>query len=175
MEWDRQHHVNAKFDLRLPARSDRTNLFAVWQCDDQILEQGGFAFRRKRLGAAAGGKGIGASWFELQPGKKAFPFHFHLANEEAIFVLEGEGVLRNGDEEHTVRAGDYIALPPGPPGHQLINRSSAPLRYLAVSTMIEPEVAVYPDSKKTGVLSRSQGLAVVHQDAAAVDYYEGEE
>src|SRR2546423_316612 len=91
-------------------------------------------------GAELAASKLGASWFEIQPGKKAFPFHFHLANEEAIFVLEGEGVLRNGDEEHTVRAGDYIALPPGPPGHQLINRSSAPLRYLAFSTMIEPEV-----------------------------------
>ena len=143
--------------------------------EESRVDHGGFAFVRKRLGAAAGGKQLGTSWFEIQPGKKAFPFHYHLANEEAIFVLEGEGVLRLGGEEVTLRPGDYIAFPPGPPGHQVINRGTAPLRYLALSTMIEPEVAVYPDSKKVGVLSRSQGLASVHKQDAQVDYYEGEE
>ncbi len=148
---------------------------SVWTCEEQKLDHGGFAFTRKRLGAAAGGQKIGTSWFELQPGKKAFPFHYHLTNEEALFVLEGEGVLRVGAEEINVRTGDYVAMPPGPPGHQVINRSAAPLRFLALSTMIEPEVAVYPDSKKIGVLARGHGLASVHKQDAAVDYYEGEE
>jgi len=150
------------------------NKTSLVQCDDQIVEQGGFAFRRKRLGAAAGGKSLGVSWFELQPGQKAFPFHFHLANDEAVFVLEGEGTLRLGEEEHPLHAGDYIAFPPGPPGHQIINRSQLPLRYLAISTMREPEVAVYPDSRKVGVLARGHGIMSVHRQDDAVDYYEGE-
>jgi uncharacterized cupin superfamily protein len=144
------------------------------ECDDQVVEQGGFAFRRKRLGAAAGSKGLGASWFELPPGKKSFPLHFHLANDEAVFILEGEAVLRLGDEEHQLRAGDFVAFPPGPPGHQIINRSDAPLRFLALSTMREPEVAVYPDSKKVGLLARSHGMMSVHRQDDAVDYYEDE-
>jgi uncharacterized cupin superfamily protein len=148
---------------------------SVWQSEEVKLDHGGFAFVRKRLGASAGSQKLGVSWFELQPGKKAFPVHYHLANEEAVFVLEGEGVLRLGEEEHNLRAGDYLAFTPGPPGHQILNRSNAPLRYLALSTMIEPEVAVYPDSKKLGVLARSQNLASVHKQDAAVDYYEGEE
>ena len=69
----------------------------------------------------------------------------------------------------------YLAMPPGPPGHQVVNRSAAPLRFLALSTMIEPEVAIYPDSKKIGVLARKHGLASVHKQDGAVDYYEGEE
>jgi len=150
----------------------RTSLL---QCDTQTLERGNFAFKRKRLGADTGAKGLGTSWFELAPGKKAFPFHFHLANEEALFVLEGEGVLRSGNEEQPLRPGDYISFPPGPPGHQVINRSNAPLRFLALSTMIEPEMAVYPDSKKVGFLDRGQGFALVYKEETAVDYYEGEE
>jgi len=148
---------------------------SVIVCDESRVDHGAFTFVRKRLGAAAGGQKLGASWFELPAGKKTFPFHYHLANEEAVFVLEGEGVLRNGDEEVSLRPGDYVAFPPGPPGHQIVNRGAAPLRYLALSTMIEPEVAVYPDSKKVGVLSRAQGLASVHKQGDAVDYYEGEE
>jgi uncharacterized cupin superfamily protein len=147
------------------------NKTSLVECEEQRVDQGGFAFRRKRLGAAAGGKGIGVSWFELQPGKKAFPFHFHLANEEAVFVIEGEGVLRLGEEEHPLRSGDYVAFSPGPPGHQIVNRSQAPLRFLAISTMKEPEVAVYPDSKKVGVLARGHGIMSVHKQADAVDYY----
>jgi uncharacterized cupin superfamily protein len=149
----------------------RTSLL---ECDAQVNDRDGFAFRRKRLGAAVGAKGLGVSWFEIQPGKKAFPFHYHLANDEAVFVLEGEGVLRSGEEETPLRAGDYVAFVPGPPGHQIINRSQGPLRYLAISTMREPEVAVYPDSKKVGVLSRAHGMSSVHRQGDAVDYYEGE-
>ena len=148
---------------------------SLLQCDETRVEHGGFSFVRKRLAADAGGKHLGVSWFELQPGKKAFPFHYHLANEEAVFVLEGEGVLRSGEEEVPLRRGDYVAFLPGPPGHQIINRGSEPLRYLALSTMIEPEVAVYPDSKKMGVLSRAHGFVQVHRQGEAVDYYEGEE
>jgi len=148
---------------------------SLLQCETQTLGRGNFAFKRKRLGAEVKAPGLGTSWFELAPGKKAFPFHFHLANEEALFVLEGEGVLRSGEEEHLLHAGDYVSFPPGPPGHQVINRSNAPLRFLALSTMIEPEVAVYPDSKKVGFLARGQGLASVYKEETAVDYYEGEE
>jgi uncharacterized cupin superfamily protein len=147
------------------------NRTSLLECEEQEVDQGGFAFRRKRLGAAAGGKGLGASWFEVQPGKKAFPFHYHLANDEAVFVLEGEGVLRLGDEEYPLRAGDYVAFAPGPPGHQIINRSQAPLRFLAMSTMNEPEVAVYPDSKKVGVLARRHGMMSIHKQTDSVDYY----
>jgi uncharacterized cupin superfamily protein len=147
------------------------NKTSLVECDEQIVEQGGFAFRRKRLGAAAGSKGLGVSWFELQPGKKTFPLHFHLANDEAVYILDGEAVLRLGDQEHRLRAGDYVAFPPGPPGHQIINPSQAPVRFLAMSTMREPEVAVYPDSKKIGVLGRSYGIISVHRQDDAVDYY----
>ena len=67
-------------------------------CDESRVDHGGFSFVRKRLGAAAGGQKIGASWFELQPGKKAFPFHYHLANEEAVFV-SGKAVQ---DKDHRI-------------------------------------------------------------------------
>jgi hypothetical protein len=43
-----------------------------------------------------------------------------------------------------------------------------------MSTMLEPEIAVYPDSKKVGVLSRRHGVVSVHRQGDAVDYYEGE-
>ena len=144
------------------------------ECEEQAEEHGGFAFRRKRLGAAAGGIGIGTSWIEVPPGKKAFQHHYHLANEEAVFVLEGDGVLRLGEEEHPIRAGDYVAFPPGPPAHQILNRSQAPLRMLAISTMIDPEVVLYPDSKKIAARSFRDGIVSIYRQGQTVDYYDGE-
>ena len=145
------------------------------ECAEQVEEHDGFAYRRKRLGAAAGGVGIGTSFIEVPPGKKGFPSHFHLANEEAVFVLEGEGVLRLGEERHPIRAGDYLAFPPGPPAHQILNPSQAPLRILAISTMVDPEVVLYPDSGKIATRSLRTGIVTIHRQGDTVGYYEGEQ
>lgn len=146
------------------------------ECGEQTAAHGSFAFRRKRLGDAVGAQQIGCSWMEVPPGAKAFPFHFHTANEEAVFILEGEGVLRSGEEELPLRAGDYVGFRRGPPGHQIINRSETMLRYLALSTRIDPEVSVYPDSGKIGAWGESvPGGRAIYPASASVDYYEGEE
>lgn len=135
-----------------------------------------FQVRRRRLGAAAGGEKLGCSLVEVPPGKSSWPTHYHLANEEAVFVLEGEGVLWQGKAECAIRGGDYVALRIGPPGHRIENRSRTALRYLAISTMIEPEISVYPDSEKVGVLARKiAGLFDVYERKGAVDYWKGEE
>ena len=142
-----------------------------------------FLLQRKKLGEAAGGRKLGCSLIDLPPGKMSWPFHCHLANEEAIFVLEGNGTLRIGDHEVGVGPGDYVAFPPGvETAHQMTNTSNAPLRYLCISTMIAPEVTLYPDSDKIGVLAGvapggppdPQALRCFLPRGAAVDYWEGE-
>lgn len=142
-----------------------------------------YASRRKQLGAAAGGRQIGCSLFEIPPGKRSFPLHYHLANEEALYVLDGEGTLRLGEGETRVGPGDYVALPVGPDtAHQLINDGGKPLRYLVVSTMIEPDVLVYPDSKKFGLMAgaapggeKEKRTLLAYVPDVRVDYWEGED
>ena len=148
------------------------------------LSQGSrFAVRRKQLGTAAHGRKLGCGLLELPPGKCAWPFHYHLANEEALFILEGSGTLRLGEERLPVTAGDYVALPAGPAcAHQLLNDGPAPLRYLAFSTQLEPDVVVYPDSQKVGVFAGSapggtkaeRTLEAFVPLAARVGYWDGE-
>lgn len=140
-----------------------------------------FENRRRKLSAAAGGEGIGCSLTEVPPGKTAWPFHAHLGNEEAIYVLEGQGTLRLGDEQRPLRTGDYVALlPREDAAHQVINTSDAPLRYLAISTMNPTDVVVYPDSGKRGIFAGgAPGLANRTVKAfvpcdAAVEYWDGE-
>jgi uncharacterized cupin superfamily protein len=53
-----------------------------------------FGVRAKRLAHEAGAHHLGCTLYELPPGKRSFPFHYHLAQEEALYVLEGNAKLR---------------------------------------------------------------------------------
>ena len=112
-----------------------------------------FEARMGLVGARIGAKLLGYNITSVPPGKRAFPLHNHMVNEEMFFVLEGSGELRLGDATHAVRAGDIIACPPGGPetAHQLVNTGDGELKYLAVSTALSPEVCQYPDSGKFAV------------------------
>ena len=135
-----------------PKTRRHANVLNIEDVTPTDTEQGAFQFRRRRLGVAAGGVALGCSVIEVPPGKTAFPFHFHSAIEEAIFILEGSGTARLGKETVEVRSGDYIAYPPGPvTPHALTNTGTAPLRYLALSSPATPttmDIVAYPDSKK---------------------------
>ncbi len=122
-----------------------------------------FENRGRKLGAAAGGSQLGCTLTEVPPGKTAWPFHAHLGNEEAIYVLEGHATLRLGDRQHPLKPGDYVALPArADAAHQVINTSAAPVRYLAISTMNPTDVIVYPDSKKHGILAGGDSRRASH-------------
>lgn len=142
-----------------------------------------FAHRRKSLTRAVGSERLGCSLYEVPPGRRAWPYHYHLANEEAILVLEGSGVLRTPEGEVAIGAGDYLLFPAGEAGaHAIRNPTDAPLRYLALSTMTEPDVTVYPDSNKLGVFAGSAPGGPSDRRTmnrylsldAEVGYYEGE-
>jgi uncharacterized cupin superfamily protein len=142
-----------------------------------------FAYKTRWLGRANGAKGIGCSWYEVPPGKCAFPKHFHCANEEALFILEGKGTLVIGKDTVEVGAGDYVTLLPGPDhAHLLTNTGSEPLRYLALSTLITTEVVGYPDSKKIGAASvfwkgdkPEIWVRQIHLEQNQAGYYDGED
>ena len=105
--------------------------------------------RWKRLGNMAGGSDLGCTLEEIQPGGRPARYHYHLANEEALFVLAGEGTLRLPGREQAIRAGDYVAFPAGETGaHAVENTSNRPLRCLFFSTIREPDVTIYPDDEE---------------------------
>ena len=57
-----------------------------------------FRVKRKPLGAVAGNEKLGCSLYELPPGCRSWPYHYHYANEEAIYILGGKGTLRLAGE-----------------------------------------------------------------------------
>ncbi|PSP55041.1 cupin [Halobacteriales archaeon QS_1_67_19] len=147
------------------------------------VEEGETEFRRKQLGEAADGDRLGASLYELPPGRRSWPYHYHTANEEALFVLAGSGAVRLDGEQVALSEGEYVALPADERGaHRVVNDGDEPLRYLMVSTMTEPDVTVYPDSEKIGVFVGSppggrdgRSLHGYYRQSDAVDYWDGED
>ncbi len=147
------------------------------------LERGETFLKRKQLGEAAGGDRLGCSVYELPAGRLSWPYHYHTANEEAIFVLSGTGRLRLDGELLALTEGDYVTLPADERGaHRVINDSDGSLTYLAVSTMNEPDVTAYPDSEKIGVFVGSppggRGNREIHgyyRIDESVDYWTDEE
>jgi len=94
---------------------------------------------------------LGCSIVELNPGKKAWPYHLHYGNDELFLIIKGSGIIRYDDEEYTISQGDVIYTPSGDgTAHQIINNSDETLQYYAISSTDSPEVAYYPDSDKYG-------------------------
>lgn len=145
---------------------------------------GRFGAMLHQIGQAIGTEMIGVNYIVVEPGKRAFPFHNHLANEELFVVLEGSGTYRFGEGEFPVRAGDVCAAPKGGPAkaRQMVNTGAGPLKYLAISTRIDPDVVEYPDSGKYAVSAIAPGtgwmdphLRVVGRREDSLGYWEGEE
>ena len=55
--------------------------------------------------------------------------HYHGVTEEIYLFTSGSGVMKLGDEETEVAAGDTVVIPPGTP-HKLWNTSPEPLKLL---------------------------------------------
>lgn len=58
------------------------------------------------------------------------PKHSH-GYEHEVFVLEGAGVVLEGDREHALRAGSVVLVPPNQV-HQFRNTGSGPLKFLCL-------------------------------------------
>jgi len=125
----------------------------------------------KKIGAQKLGYNISV----CPPGKSTCPFHNHRINEEMIFILEGQGLLRFGKQKFHLRKGDFVACPAGgrEVAHQVINTGTTELKYLALSTMIPEEICEYPDSAKVGIFihKKFRKVFLAQQD---VPYAQGE-
>jgi uncharacterized cupin superfamily protein len=107
--------------------------------------------REKRaLGDPLGLTKIGINHTTLLPGKESSMRHWHTQEDEFIFVLSGEVVLRTDAGEQVLTAGMCCGFPASVDGksgdgHHLINRSSAPAVYLEISNRDQADSACYPD------------------------------
>jgi len=100
----------------------------------------------RALGDALGLTRIGINMARLLPGRESSMRHWHTCEDEFVYILEGELVLRTDGGEQVLRAGMCAGFAAGcADGHQLINRSSRPATYLVVSNRDPEDTAHYAD------------------------------
>ena len=101
---------------------------------------------RKRLGNAVGLDQFGVNRTTLKPGAWSAQRHWHEAEDELIYVLEGELVLREDSGEIVLKPGDAAGWKANTPnGHCLINRTQRDAVYLEIGSRAIKETAHYPD------------------------------
>lgn len=90
---------------------------------------------RHALGDAAGLTQFGVNLLRLVPGAWSSQRHWHTAEDEFVWVVEGEVVLVTDQGDEVLRAGDCAGFKAGvADGHHLQNRSSSPALLLEVGS-----------------------------------------
>ena len=84
---------------------------------------------RQLLGERDGTPNFAMRQFEVAPGGFT-PRHSH-PYEHEVFVLEGEGVVYEGDQPHPLKAGDVVFVKPDEV-HQFRNPGASPLKFLCL-------------------------------------------
>jgi uncharacterized cupin superfamily protein len=119
--------------------------------------------KRLRLGDAAGLTQFGVNLLRLPPGVWSSQRHWHTAEDEFVYVLEGEVVLVTGAGEEVLRAGDCAGFKAGDAdGHCLQNRTNAEVVLLEIgSRNPEADGVDYPD---IDLEIRAGSRAFLHKD-----------
>ncbi|HEX8645634.1 MAG TPA: cupin domain-containing protein [Thermoleophilaceae bacterium] len=143
---------------------------------DDVRTGDGFECRRARLGLQTGVHRVGASLWEVPAGQAPYPYHFHLTEDEILILLEGTLSLRTPEGWRELREGDVVGFPVGEAGaHQVVNRTDATVRFLAVSNSGAAEAVVQADAGKIGIFERAPGGGGVrewYRRGDAVSYLE---
>ena len=151
---------------------------------DEVAEEvwdhapSGVAVRSREVAVALGARDLGFCVVTIEPGKRSCPYHFHHSEEELFVVLEGRGLLRQGDEageeeEVELTAGDFVSFPAGTGiAHEFRNHSDAPFRYMAFSNRLPHDVCEYPDSDK--ILVRGPRRRMLRR-TPTLEYFDGED
>jgi uncharacterized cupin superfamily protein len=79
----------------------------------ETIEEVDIAFRRRRLGQAAGTSRIGLSHYTVRAGARAMPVHVHGDEEEIFYVLRGQGIgYEVGVDAYPITTGDTLVHRP---------------------------------------------------------------
>ena len=120
--------MTALYDRRRIARRRReaVSMPNIFEPDfNQRREHPGFRALRARLGWELATERLGASIWEIEPGEAAYPYHYHLAEEEFLVVLLGRPSVRTDGEWRELEPGDVLVVPARPRGRATRSRTGA--------------------------------------------------
>lgn len=101
---------------------------------------------RRCLGDVAGLTQFGVNLMRLPAGAWSSQRHWHSAEDEFVFVLEGEIVLVTDAGEQTLSAGDCAGFKAGTPdGHHFQNRGALDALFLEIGSRRQDDEVTYSD------------------------------
>jgi uncharacterized cupin superfamily protein len=113
----------------------------------------------KRLGRFGGGSQVGVGLDVLAPGQYSNRFHYHLREEEHIFILKGCATLILGSQRYVMQERDYCCFPAGQKaGHHLFNHTQEKCLFMTIGDNHADDVACFPDTGKARI--RATGRTV---------------
>jgi uncharacterized cupin superfamily protein len=122
---------------------------------------------KRRLGDHFRLANFGVNLTELAPGAVSALFHHHSKQDEFVYVLAGTATLILGNREYELSAGQCCGFKAASGvGHQLINRSHAPVQYLEVGDRSADDSAVYPRDDLAFTRQPDGSRALTHKDGS---------
>jgi uncharacterized cupin superfamily protein len=101
---------------------------------------------KQKIGDAVGLTQFGVNVTRIKAGAASALRHWHEQEDEFIYMLEGELVLKENEGETVLKPGDTAGFKAGRDiAHCLINRTTRDVVYLEVGTRAKNERVHYPD------------------------------
>lgn len=120
---------------------------------------------KRRLGDEFGLSVFGVNLTELAPGSVSALLHHHEKQDEFIYVVAGTPTLVLGEREYPLQPGDCCGFKAGSGiGHQLVNRSEAPVLYLEVGDRTRNDAVTYPNDDLAVAMDENGAWVVSHKD-----------
>lgn len=121
------------------------------------------------LSAGGGLTQFGAYLDTLMPGAFSSQRHWHSAEDEFLYLLEGTLTLIDNTGETRLSPGDAVAWRHGDPNaHHLTNRSDAPARFLIIGSRCAGDVCTYPDEGERQVNSETH-WQIIAEDGKVIE------
>ena len=123
---------------------------------------------KRRLGDALGLTIFGVNLTTIAPGAQSALRHWHSAQDEFVYVLEGELVLVTDEGEQVLKPGMCAGFPAGKAnGHHLVNRGSRDAVYLEVGDRTKNDAVVYPDNNLAAQPTSDGGRRFTKKDGSS--------
>jgi uncharacterized cupin superfamily protein len=130
----------------------REGFFEPFNIEDVPWQRlpGSTAFRL--LGRYGGGSQVGVGVDILKPGQVSNKFHYHLREEEHIFILKGSATLVLGPNKYVMQERDYCCFPAAQrAGHHLVNHTKENCVFMTIGDNDPEDIACFPNTGKARI------------------------
>lgn len=120
------------------------------------------------LGDLFGLSNFGVNLTRLRPGAISALRHAHSKQDELVYILEGEAILRTDEGETVLRPGMCAGFRHGTGnGHHLVNASERDVVYLEVGDRSPGDTGTYPDDDLQARLDAAGKWIFTRKDGTA--------